>query len=191
MTGSGTYLPSAYTLNFGSLRPRAVIRRKSIIMLKLYKLDNQPPLYWETWENDDGSHTVHWGVLGKTGESKTVKSSLLKKATDKIQLEVDEIVSKGYRQIEIDDHRILLIEYAVDGFGNSGDLDKRHNLESKMNEILGWAGLGYCDGGSIGSDTMEVCCFVVNFDIAKSVIVAELKDTSFANFTRIYDEGAN
>ena len=59
-----------------------------------------------------------------------------------------------------------------------------------MNETLGWAGLGHCDGGSIGSDTMEVCCFVVDFDIAKSVIEADLQGTEFADFTRIYDEGA-
>ena len=107
-------------------------------MLKLYNLDVRPPRYWETWDNDDSSHTVHWGVLGQTGESKTVKSSLLKKATDKIQSEIDQLVSKGYQPIELNDHRVLLIEYSVDGFGDADDLDKRHKLESKMNETLGW-----------------------------------------------------
>ena len=159
-------------------------------MLKLYKLDSRPPLYWETWDNDDGSHTVHWGVLGELGKSKTVKSSPLKKATDKIQLEVDDLVSQGFTTIKTDDHRILLIEYAVDGFGNDGDLEKRHELESRMNETLGWTGLGHCDGGSIGSDTMEACCYVVEFAIAKKVIEEDIMGTKFANYTRIYDEGA-
>ena len=159
-------------------------------MLKLYKLDDQPPQYWETWDNDDGSHTVHWGELGQTGQTRTVTSSAHKKATDEIQLEVDDFVSRGFRPVEMDDHRILLVEYAVDGFGTSDDLDKRHKLESRMNETLGWTGLGHCDGGSIGSDTMEACCFVVDFEIAKSVIEADLKDTEFANYTRIYDERA-
>ncbi len=59
-----------------------------------------------------------------------------------------------------------------------------------MNETLGWSGLGHCDGGSIGSGTMEVCCFVVDFDIAKSVIEADLKSTEFDDYSRIYDEGA-
>ena len=45
-------------------------------------------------------------------------------------------------------------------------------------------------GGSIGSGTMEVCCFVVDFELAKTVIEADLKDTEFADFTRIYDEEA-
>ncbi|MEL6302456.1 MAG: hypothetical protein AAFV47_11025 [Pseudomonadota bacterium] len=159
-------------------------------MLKLYKMDEKPPRYWETWDNDDGSHTVHWGVLGQTGETKTVKSSLPKKATDKIQSEIDDLVSQGYRPIDLDDHSVLLIEYAVDGLGDSDDLDKRHKLESKMNETLGWTGLGHCDGGSVGSDTMEVCCFVVDFSIAKAVIEADLKGSEFKNYTRIYDERA-
>ncbi len=57
-----------------------------------------------------------------------------------------------------------------------------------MNETLGWTGLGNCDGGSIGSGTMEVCCFVADFEVAKSVIAANLKGTEFENYTRNYNE---
>src|SRR5262249_42675093 len=53
---------------------------------------------------------------------------------------------------------------------------------------LGWTGLGNCDGGSIGSGTMEVCCFVVDFKIARRVIEDDLKNTKFADYSRIYDE---
>jgi hypothetical protein len=63
-----------------------------------------------------------------------------------------------------------------------------HELEDRMNETLGWTGLGNCDGGSIGSGTMEVCCFVVDFKIAKHVIEEDLKNTRFADYSRIYDE---
>lgn len=72
--------------------------------------------------------------------------------------------------------------------GSGADLEKRHRLEERMNGTLGWTGLGHCDGGSIGSGTMEVCCLVVDFDIAKRVIEADLKDTEFSNYTRIYCE---
>ncbi|WP_201778926.1 hypothetical protein [Rhodopirellula islandica] len=54
-----------------------------------------------------------------------------------------------------------------------------------MNETLGWTGLGHCDGGSIGSGTMETCCIVVDFEIAKRVIAADLAGTKFADFTQI------
>ena len=48
-----------------------------------------------------------------------------------------------------------------------------------MNETLGWTGLGHTDGGSIGSGSMEVGCIVVDFDVAKKVIIEDLKNTEF------------
>lgn len=157
-------------------------------MLKLYRFTDDKKEYWETWDNDNGSHTVHWGELGTQGESKTVKSSLLKDAEAIIQKEIDGLVSQGYHPIDDEDHVTLLIEYAVAGMGTEEDVEKRHRLEDRMNEALGWTGLGACDGGSIGSGTMEVCNYVVDFATAKSVIEKELAGTEFSNYTRIFDE---
>ena len=159
-------------------------------MLKLYKFADGLKEYWETWENEDGSHTVHWGKLGTKGNSKTVKDSIFKRAVKTIQAEIDSLVSNGFKQVDIAEHYILLVEYAIDGMGDTDDLDKRHRLQERMDEALGWTGLGHCDGGSIGSGTMEVCNFVVDFEIAKKVIEEDLAGTEFANFTRIYDEDA-
>jgi hypothetical protein len=74
--------------------------------------------------------------------------------------------------------------------GTAEDVEKRTRLQEKMDDVLGWTGLGHCDGGSIGSGTMEVCCYVIDFEVAKSVIEENLKDTEFANYTRIFDENA-
>jgi hypothetical protein len=158
-------------------------------MLKLYRFTDDKNEYWETWD-DNGSHTVHWGELGTRGESKTVKSALFKKAENIIQKEIDGHISLGYHPIDDEDHVTLLIEFAVDGMGTKEDLEKRHRLEERMSETLGWTGLGACDGGSIGSGTMEVCNYVVDFDIAKSVIENDLAGTEFSNYTRIFDEDA-
>jgi hypothetical protein len=155
-------------------------------VLKLYKPTDLKKEYWETRDNDDGSHTVHWGELGTTGQFKEVKGSLLKKSEKIIQKEVDELVSNGFRPIE--DEFTLLIEYAVDGMGSKKDVEKRHRLQDRMNETLGWTGLGHCDGGSIGSGTMEVCNFVVDYEVARRVIENDLNGTEFENYTRIYDE---
>jgi hypothetical protein len=156
-------------------------------MLKLYKFVDGSKSYWETWEHD-GVHTVHWGTLGTPGSSREVRSFFFKKASDTIQKEIDQKMAEGFEPIEADDHATLLVEFAVDGMGSGTDLDKRHRLQERMDETLGWSGLGHCDGGSIGSGTMEVCCYVVDFDIAKSVIEADLKDTEFGDYTRIYRE---
>jgi len=157
-------------------------------VLKLYKFTKAKKEYWETWDNDDGSHTIHWGELGTKGESKEIKRSLLKKPEKVIQKEVDKMVANGFEQI--DDEFTLLIEYAVKDMGTKDDVEKRHRLQDRMNETLGWTGLGNCDGGSIGSGTMEVCNFVVDFEVAKEVIKNELKGTEFENYIRIYDEDA-
>ncbi len=155
-------------------------------MLKLYRFLESKKEYWETWDNEDGSHTVHWGELGTKGQSKKVKGSMLRKPEAIIQKEVDEIVSQGFRPIEPE--HTLLIEYVVDGMGTGEDVEKRCRLQDRMNETLGWTGLGHCDGGSIGSGTMEACNFVVDFDLAKRVIESDLRGTEFEDYTRIYCE---
>lgn len=156
--------------------------------MKLYHFSDEGKEYWETWEASPGIHRVHWGVLGTIGESKIIKSTFMRKAERKIQKEIDELFSRGFSPIDPEDHAILMIEYEIDGMGSEADLSKRHRLEDRMNETLGWTGLGECDGGSIGSGTMEVCNLVVDFDLAKKVVEDDLASTEFADFSRIYRE---
>jgi hypothetical protein len=159
-------------------------------MLKLYRISESQKDYWETWEETAQSSLVHWGSLGTRGSTKTVRSGFLRSATDEIQAEIDQLVAGGFRPMAPEDHAILMIEYSVEGMGSAIDVDKRHRLEQRMNETLGWSGLGACDGGSIGGGTMEVCCFVVDFNLARQLIEDDLAETEFADYSRIYDEGA-
>ena len=156
-------------------------------MIKLYKTENGIMNYWETWENN-GVYTIHWGKIGETGESKELRKGLFGSLNKTINSKINEKKTEGYAEIPDEELKTLLIEYKINGMGTESDLDKRHNLENKMNETLGWTGLGHCDGGSIGSGTMEVCCYVVDFEIAKSVIIKNLKGTEFENYSKIYDE---
>ena len=157
-------------------------------MLKLYKFIDNKKYYWETWPDKDGAHVLHWGLLGTTGDTDVINDTPSESAKDIIQSEIDKVLSLGYKEISQEEHVTLLIEYEVDGMGDGNDVEKRHQLEDRMNNTLGWAGLGSCDGGSIGSGAMEVCNFVVDFELAKEVIENDLKDTEFENYTRIYQE---
>lgn len=157
-------------------------------MLKLYKNIDGNLHYWESWDKDEKMGVVQWGIVGTKGESEEIGSSFLRPLGKKIQKLTDEKIAEGYHPLEDDELFTLLIEYDVDGMGTADDLDKRHRLQGRMDETLGWTGLGHCDGGSIGSGTMEVCCFVVDFETAKGVIENDLKDTEFENYTRIFDE---
>ena len=105
-----------------------------------------------------------------------------------IQQEIDQQLDEGYAPVEVEEHHTLLIEFSVQGIGTAEDLAKRARLQERMDETLGWTGLGHCDGGSSGSGTMEVCCFVIDVAIAKQVIEADLRDTEFATYSRIYQE---
>lgn len=160
-------------------------------MVKLYRrLSDGRLAYHEAWERD-GTITEHWAVVGERGETNNHHVKRREDADQAVERVLNRAREDGFEEIDLDDQRVLLIEYAVEGMGTQADLRKRHDLEARMNELLGWTGLGHCDGGSIGSGTMEVCCFVVDFEIAKSVIERDLRDTMFAGFTCIYDEAAD
>ncbi|WP_428330438.1 hypothetical protein [Mucilaginibacter sp.] len=157
-------------------------------MLKLYKQVDNEIHYWETWEKDAKTGVIHWGIVGEKGTQREVYSGIFSSFKKIVQKEIDRQLSKGYQQVDVDDHFTLLIEYKLEGIDTPEALDKRTQLQIRMNQTLGWTGLGHCDGGSIGSGTMEVCCLVVDFDIAKHIIEQDLKDTAFADYTRIYNE---
>jgi len=126
--------------------------------------------------------------VGEIGQSEEVHSGLLSSFRKKIQTIINKKIDEGYRHIDIDDHYTLLIEYIIEEMGTPEDIEKRTRLQDKMDEVLGWTGLGHCDGGSIGSGRMEVCCLVIDFGLAKVVIEKSLENTEFANYVRIYDE---
>ncbi|QEC79924.1 hypothetical protein [Mucilaginibacter ginsenosidivorax] len=157
-------------------------------MLKLYKKVDDGIYYWETWDKNKKTGIVHWGLVGTQGQNKEVKSKFFSSHTKQIQQEINNMVAIGYQQIDIDEQYTLVIEFRVNGMGTPYDVAKRNRLQLKMDDTLGWTGLGHCDGGSIGSGTMEVCCFVVDFDIAKAVIIKELENTEFSDYMRIFDE---
>jgi hypothetical protein len=159
-------------------------------MLKLYKRIKQVLHYHEAWA-DGARITEHWGKVGERGEAAARRRN--KKLSEEKDLKrvLSKPLAEGFEPIDIDDHATLMIEYAIEGMGNTDDLDKRHALEDRMNETLGWTGLGHCDGGSIGSGTMEVYCFVVDFKTAKRVVEKDLKKTRFADYSRIYDQEAD
>lgn len=156
-------------------------------MLKLYKLTDNQLHYWETWDKDEKTAIVYWGIVGERGENKEVKGGLFSNFRKIVQKEIDKKLNEGYAEFDEDKVSFLEIEYKIDGFGTEQDLDKRHRLEGKLDEILGWTGLGHTDGGSIGSGTMEAGCIVVDFEIAKKVIEEKLKETEFGDYTRIFE----
>lgn len=179
-------LLTLFSCNNNKSKEQLITEETTYTMLKLYKSIGNQLYYWETWDKDSKTAIIHWGIVGQKGQTKEVKSSLLSNFRKIVHKEINEKIKEGYTEFSEDKTSFLEIEYIVDGFGTEQDLEKRHRLEEKMDEVLGWTGLGHTDGGSIGSGTMEVGCIVVDFDIAKNVIEESLKGTEFNNYSRIY-----
>jgi hypothetical protein len=156
-------------------------------MIKLYKRIGGILHYHEAWEAD-GQIVEHWGCVGERGEQQLHRVQRGQSDEEAISAVLAGAQANGFEEYDEDKQVTVLVEYLIEGMGTSKDLEKRHKLEERMNETLGWTGLGSCDGGSIGSGTMEVCCFVVDEGVAKRVIADDLKGTPFGDYSRIFEE---
>ncbi|HEY0466018.1 MAG TPA: hypothetical protein VGC79_17530 [Polyangiaceae bacterium] len=158
-------------------------------MIKLYKGTKGGVLYHEAW-SADATITEHWGKLGEPGNTRDHALGEADDANELLEAVLASARASGFVELDEDELPMLLIEYRIQGMGSAADLAKRHALEDRMNEVLGWVGLGQCEGGNIGYGTMEVCCLVVDFEVARRVIEADLAGTIFADYSRIFVDGA-
>ncbi|HYP99594.1 MAG TPA: hypothetical protein VER96_13060 [Polyangiaceae bacterium] len=154
-------------------------------MIKLYKGTPGGVLYHEAW-TADLTITEHWGKLGESGSTRDHELTEADDPDEVLETVLAPARAAGFAELDDDELRMLMIEYRIHGMGSAVDLSKRHALEDRMNEVLGWVGLGQCEGGNIGYGTMEVCCLVVDFELARRVIEADLAGSSFADYTRIF-----
>jgi hypothetical protein len=153
-------------------------------MLKLYKRIDGDLHYHEAWSSGD-QIIEHWGRVGTRGDQVEHPLSDPTVEDDAIEAILRKAREQGFRESDENELPFLTIEFEIAQEGSSTALDKRHRLEARLDELLGWTGLGHCDGGSIGSGSMEVACIVVDVDIAKRVIADDLDGTEFADYKKM------
>ena len=142
-------------------------------MLKLYKKTMTGLQYWEAWSVEQ-ELILHWGKVGERGKSRTVPLNGEDQSTA-IRREAKNPRKRGYRKIPTGRLVRIVIQYRIDGMGTTEDLDKRIQVQNLMDDRLGWLGLGHCDGGDIGSGTINVFCLVVDGSIAIPHVIDELR----------------
>jgi len=147
-------------------------------MIKLFKRDSKGLHYHEAWATASGI-VEHWGTCPDRGTTK-----------EHVNTSLEDVLStarkNGFVELDLEKLEWLIVEYNIEEIDINTALAKRHALEERLAETLGWTGLGECDGGSIGSGTMEVACVVADFNLAKQLILEDMQDTPFNDFTRIY-----
>ena|SRR6478735_3964873 len=155
-------------------------------MIKLYKATESGVLYHEAWAADL-TITEHWGRLGERGSTRDHALTEVDDCDEFLAMVLAPAREAGFSELEDEALRSLQIQYCIQGFGSSADLSKCQALEDRMNELLGWSGLGQCEGGKLGYGSLEVCCRVVDFGLARSVIEADLVGSVFADYRRIFE----
>lgn len=157
-------------------------------MIKLYRFDDEGLRYHEAWATLDGI-TEHWGRVGERGETREHPRPDGAHEQEALELVLAPARAAGFEPIEPERHAVLLVEYRVDPpEGTERGVELAERVEARLDEALGWMGLGHCDGYSLGLGTLEVCCLVVDDELAQEVIAADLAGSEYAHYTRIYEE---
>jgi predicted DNA-binding WGR domain protein len=106
-------------------------------MVKLYRRSADGELrYHEAWVN--GREVVeHWGIVGERGSAETHPQRAGRSAAATLQDVLARARAEGFEEIDPEDHATLIIEYALDSWGSAENADLRHEVESRMNELLG------------------------------------------------------
>jgi hypothetical protein len=137
--------------------------------------------------DDDKGRASLVDVNGEVGKPADVRvRPLRRRESEKTALTVviEPAWQAGFRPIDEGDWQTLSLEYAVTGMGTPEDLAFRHTLEDELGDALVARGLGYVDGGDIGSGTMAVHAEVVDVKRAIAAIRTWLAEQGHPQPTR-------
>lgn len=156
-------------------------QRPHVEGFKLYRRDGEQLLFREAWVHDGQVHE-HGGTCGVRGE--LVLHPAAAPAEQQLIIERLSAAARkmGFRTIPNSRLVGLTVSKAITGNGGTDDLARRHRLEDYLNNLTGWLGLGHCDGGSIGSGSMEAFCLVVDGKLAVECLAKELALSEFSDF---------
>jgi hypothetical protein len=154
--------------------------------IKLYKKQDGILHYWQIWSKSPKSILIDWGIAGERSSRETIKAKNKAAFEALVQEQINRKREEGFA--EAAKEYILEIEYKAEPM-TSNKLTKLHRLGDHLDYLLFYTGLGAFDGNAFGSGKMDVSVIVVDFDIAKRVIAADLEDTIFGNYLSITKVG--
>lgn len=155
-------------------------------MVKLYKKTDGQIQYFEVWLNEDNTITSHSGTLGDVGETENLDSDSNDGLPVKVQMDklIFEARQNGYEVI--DDMTELVIQFSYSINDARKDVEQEVvDIESIVNNCLGWTGNGHCDGWNIDAGKVNMFCFVMDKDIAVETITDEVESGELLNDLRI------
>lgn len=153
-------------------------------MIRLIKKVDNILLYWEVWE-DDKILTVHYGIIGDTGETEEIKLRLFQNAEKVMEKLAKDKLNEGYKHLDEDELIELVVQYPYEENHMEEALELRYMVEDLMNECLGWTGNGFCDGGDVGSGTINIFNYVIDVEKAFQSTLSELSEGNLLKGVKI------
>lgn len=148
--------------------------RCDVMAIQLYKHTDSDRYYWRAGNNGN-TVFICWGRVGSVGEVREITLFPRESPDAVIRRESAQARGQGYTEIDEDDLVQLVVQYQTEGWGSEDDLDKRHRVEEILGECLDSTGNGCCDGGDIGSGTINVFCYMVVPSLAVEAVCRALQ----------------
>jgi hypothetical protein len=145
---------------------RAMAAPSEPSMVKLYRKTGGDLFYDEVWIDEANTVSRHAGRCGERGAIERASHPDRLSGRAAMAAIVAEIRAAGFRPIPDSRHVTLVIDLFPERRDQSGLLDCRHALEERVDQELGWLGLGHCDGGDIGVGEASLFCPVVSYPLA-------------------------
>ena len=160
-------------------------------MFRLFKRDETGRIaaYHEVWVELKPRRIVeHWGMVGTRGDTDAHRIKLFRS----LEKQVDDLLNPardlGFTEIEPGDYHMLIVEYLLSDAWQRDDVLKIREAEEALTEVLGWTGLGFCDGETVTDTAIELSCRVLDPDLAQARIAEQMAGTEFADYSRMYQE---
>ncbi|MCR9079537.1 MAG: hypothetical protein NXH78_10590 [Hyphomonadaceae bacterium] len=160
-------------------------------MFRLFKRDETGRIaaYHEVWVELKPRRIVeHWGMVGTRGDTDAHRIKLFRS----LEKQVDDLLNPardlGFTEIEPGDYHTLIVEYLFSDAWQRDDVLKIREAEEALTEVLGWTGLGFCDGETVTDTAIELSCRVLDPDLAQARIAEQMAGTEFADYSRMYQE---
>ena len=160
-------------------------------MFRLFKRDETGKIaaYHEVWVEFKPRRIVeHWGMVGTRGDTDAHRIKLLRS----LERQIDDLLvparALGFAEIDPGDYQTLIVSYAIGAAWSVDDDEKIRATEDGLTEILGWTGLGTCEGETITETTIEFTCRVLDPTLAETRIAEQMADTEFGDYSRIHTE---
>ena len=160
-------------------------------MFRLFKRDETGKVaaYHEVWVELNPRRIIeHWGMLGTRGDTDAHRIKLLRSLEKQIDDLLDPARALGFAELEPSAYQTLVVAYPLSEVWRRDDELKIREAEDALTEVLGWTGLGTCEGETMTETAIEFTCRVLDSDLAISRIAEQMADTEFADYSRIYSE---